>query len=86
MAPIYLSGWVGWGGVGGFTVIIMQVSVQIELNLTGLELSLAIKKRVSIINLTNIFIAHYDLHRVFLNDVSKVSGPCIGRKDHGSLK
>ena len=30
------------GGVGGFTVIIMQVSVQIGLNLTGLELSLAI--------------------------------------------
>ena len=29
----------GWGG---FTVIIMQVSVQIGLNLTGLELSLAI--------------------------------------------
>ena len=38
MAPIYLSG-LGWGG---FTVIIMQVSVQIGLNLTGLELSLAI--------------------------------------------
>ena len=31
-------GGVGWGG---FTVIIMQVSVQIGLNLTGLELSLA---------------------------------------------
>ena len=31
------------GGVGGFTVIIMQVSVQIGLNLTGLELSLAKK-------------------------------------------
>ena len=30
----------GW--VGGITVIIMQVSVQIGLNLTGLELSLAI--------------------------------------------
>ena len=28
----------GVGGVGGFTVIIMQVSVQIGLNLTGLEL------------------------------------------------
>ena len=34
---------VGWGGVGGFTLIIMQVSVQIGLNLTGLELSLATK-------------------------------------------
>ena len=31
---------VRWGG-GGFTVIIMQVSFQIGLNLTGLELSLA---------------------------------------------
>ena len=33
----------GWGGVGwgGFTLIIMLVSVQIGLNLTGLELSLA---------------------------------------------
>ena len=30
--------------VGGFTVIIMQVSVQIGLNLTGLELSLAKNK------------------------------------------
>ena len=38
------GGWDGCGAfvLGGFTVIIMQVSVQIGLNLTGLELSLAI--------------------------------------------
>ena len=36
---VRVGGWVG--GWGGFTVIIMQVSVQIGLNLTGLELSLA---------------------------------------------
>ena len=33
----------GWGG---FTVIIMQVSVQMGLNLTGLELSLAINSPI----------------------------------------
>ena len=33
-------------GVGGFTVIILQVSVQIGLNLTGLELSLAINNKL----------------------------------------
>ena len=37
----------GVGGVGGFTEIIMQVSVQIKLNLTGLELNLAIQSSVS---------------------------------------
>ena len=38
----------GCGGyvVGGFTVIIMQVSVQIGLNLTRLELSLAISNKI----------------------------------------
>ena len=39
MVQIYLPGWVGW--VGGYTVIIGLVLVQIGLNLTGLELSLA---------------------------------------------
>ena len=43
---------VGWAG--GFTVIIMQVSVQIGLNLTGLELSLAILGvEVAGVNLTS---------------------------------
>ena len=32
----------GGVGLGGFTVILIQISVQIGLNLTGLELSMAI--------------------------------------------
>ena len=40
--PLYLSG-VGWGGWGGFTEILILISVQIGLNLTSqLDLSLAI--------------------------------------------
>ena len=41
VAQKYLSG-VGWGGLGGFTEILILISVQIGLNLTSqLELSLA---------------------------------------------
>ena len=45
--------------VGGFTVVIMQVSVQIGLNLTGLELSLAIILQISNIS------ASFDLYEMF---------------------
>ena len=72
MAPIYLSGVGGWaGGVGGFTVIIMQVLVQIGLNLTGLELSLAISGLAKFGDILHISLSAGQMCPIYLPSPSK---------------